>query len=120
MTLYNYFAVGNFLFALEQYYHVCIIAGIMEGIDEVELQMSTSDLVPECVGAAKLFAHLHTNGVLVSGIPAAATPLSDYDPMWLVHSHPSIFPHGTVPSQLIQKLVQTLSMPTSMLFVKSF
>ncbi|GAX75776.1 hypothetical protein CEUSTIGMA_g3219.t1 [Chlamydomonas eustigma] len=70
--------------------------GIMEGIDEVELQMSTSDLVPECVGsAAKLFAHLHTNGVLVSGIPAAATPLSDYDPMWLVHSHPSIFPHGT-------------------------
>ncbi|GAX86262.1 hypothetical protein CEUSTIGMA_g13674.t1 [Chlamydomonas eustigma] len=69
--------------------------GIMEGIDEVELQMSTSDLVPECVGAAKLFAHLHTNGVLVSGIPAATTPLSDYDPMWLVHSHPSIFPHGT-------------------------
>ncbi|GAX82642.1 hypothetical protein CEUSTIGMA_g10068.t1 [Chlamydomonas eustigma] len=47
--------------------------GIMEGIDEVELQMSTSDLVPECVGAAKLFARLHMNGVLVSGIPADHT-----------------------------------------------
>jgi hypothetical protein len=34
------------------------------------------------------------DGLLASVIPKSSKPCNDYDPMWLVYAHPTVFPHG--------------------------
>ena len=72
----------------------------MEGIDDVELQMDPSGLIPDVNAAANLASDLSAAGLisqtkLVAAVPGGGQPLNDYDPLWLIKAHPSCFPWGT-------------------------
>ena len=66
----------------------------MDGIDEVETQMDPNTMVPDAKTAANASSSLHASGVLISAVPKSS-PLNDYDALWMVHAHPSVFPYGT-------------------------
>lgn len=71
---------------------LCTICIADDGIDDVEMQV-----VPP-VADTKVAAHnskdkFFPGAVLATGIPRTS-PCNDYDPMWIVYAHPSVFPHG--------------------------
>ena len=72
-----------------------------EGIDDIEIQInptipSTAPHLPSSSPFPPNMSEVHhgRTGTLISALATCGSPCNDYDPMWLVHTHPNTFPHG--------------------------